>query len=136
MMLVGFALSFYSLFAHGIDQDSNSTQADLSNVSLEDGVTNSLDNFQTQQDRDDIVQAYGSVGRSMLSSFKMLFYDLDTSLFFNHRFPAMVFAVFIAFAFLAIIVMLNLLIVSSVGLVLASPSKSVRKNVYATIICM
>ena len=34
--------------------------------------------------------------------------DLNPDLFFHHRFPMIVFAVFILFSFLAIIVMLNL----------------------------
>lgn len=114
MMLVGFALSFYSLFAHGTEHSVgiNSTQEETSNTSWTEDVASALDADSSQQERDDIAQAYGSLGLSMLSSFKMLFYDLDTNLFFLHRFPVMVFAVFIAFAFLAIIVMLNLLIVS------------------------
>ena len=63
-----------------------------------------------EQDHEDIKRAYGTLGLTMLSTFRMLFYDLNPDLFFHHRFPMLVFAVFILFSFLAIIVMLNLLI--------------------------
>lgn len=114
LLLAGFAIAFYSLFSHSkLLRDSHWDANNTETVDNLDDTTRTykvLEFEESQTKAEDITTAYGSISLALLSTFRMLFYDLDPSLFFEHDYPVVIFAVFILFSFLAIIVMLNLLI--------------------------
>ena len=129
IMLVGFGICFYSLFAHSSCQHAT-------NLSQTDDHSSANT---TCPPPPEVTAAYGDISQTMLSMFRMLNYgaqsyrviwrelwnygpktrlikinvllaDVDPDVFLTHRFPWVVFSVFILFVSLAIIVMLNLLI--------------------------
>ena len=100
IMVVGFGCAFYALFAHHAGPCNHALDGDgTTNTSLGGNVTASSP---TCVFSSDIESAYGGVMRTLLTMFRMLNGDTDADLFWEHRFPSVVFLIFFGFVALGV----------------------------------
>lgn len=99
IMVVGFGCAFYALFAHHTGSCDD----------LDGGVTNTSSDNGTAVGHQPmcafssgITDAYGGVFRTLLTMFRMLNGDADADLFWEHRFPQVVFPIFMCFMALGV----------------------------------
>ena len=97
IMLVGFGCAFYALFAH-----HTGSCDPLDAIATNSSGNSTVSVPPTCAFSSDIQDAYGGVVRTLLTMFRMLSGDADADLFWEHRFPSVVFVIFIFFVALGV----------------------------------